>query len=282
MKDFLSKKAKLIYLLCGVLSLLTLILGVAFMSQYRNIRVNYTIVKNQVTGQERIVIGPTETMNGGNQMAVFEFFTRLGTGQLDELDAYKAHPELKELKEKYMSGAELTDESKMLVYNYKNKLDNYNNMIILFSVLSLVSFALMMVFSNQSRKIYYKSNLISGIVLPGIIIVLNLILIIMSFGLMSELSANYTYFNIVSVLQNPVNAKLADAAITVETNNKNINQIFELFNCNSLTFVLYDLLFALSLLYSAFLIAFAVLKYKWTAERRAEVIANSKIVGELI
>ena len=282
MKNFLSKNAKLIYLLCGVLSLLTLILSVAFMTQYRNIRVNYTITTNQVTGEQKIVIGPTETMNGANQMALFTFFTRLGTGSLDELDAYKQHPELQEVRQKYLDGATLTEESKLLVYNYKSKLDNYNNMIVLFSALSLVSFALMFVFSNQSRKIYYKSNLIAGVVLPGIIIAFNLILIIMSFGLMAELNEHYIFYNIVSVLQSPNNYLLANAAVTAETNNKNLNEIFNLFNCNSLSFVLYDILFAIVLLYNAFLIVFAVLKYKWTAQRRAEVIANSKIVGELI
>ncbi|MBQ9449019.1 MAG: hypothetical protein IJU60_04010 [Acholeplasmatales bacterium] len=282
MKNFLSKKAKLIYLLCGVFSLLTLILSLGFMTQYRYLRVNYMIETNRATGEQRIVIGSTATLNGDDQRPLFDFVNQLGSGIYDDLESYKAHPELEEFQTQYMDGTVLKEEAKMQVLNYKKSLDNYNNMIVIFSVLSLVMFALMFVFGNNSRRIYYKSNLIAGIVLPGVIVVLNLVLIISSFSLMNELAQNYTYYNLISVLQNPDNRIYTQLAVTAETNSKNLATLMNSFDCNALTFVLYDLLFAFVLAYNVFLIVFAILKYKWTAQRRAEVIANSKIVGELI
>ena len=282
MKNFLSKKAKLIYLLCGVFSLLTLILSLGFMTQYRYLRVNYMIETNRATGEQRIVIGSTATLNGDDQRPLFDFVNQLGSGIYDDLESYKAHPELEEFQTQYMDGTVLKEEAKMQVLNYKKSLDNYNNMIVIFSVLSLVMFALMFVFGNNSRRIYYKSNLIAGIVLPGVIVVLNLVLIISSFSLMNELAQNYTYYNLISVLQNPDNRIYTQLAVTAETNGKNLATLMNSFDCNALTFVLYDLLFAFVLAYNVFLIVFAILKYKWTAQRRAEVIANSKIVGELI
>jgi len=282
MKNFLSKKAKLIYLLCGVFSLLTLILSLGFMTQYRYLRVNYMIETNRATGEQRIVIGSTATLNGDDQRPLFDFVNQLGSGIYDDLESYKAHPELKEFQAQYMDGTVLKEDAKMQVLNYKKSLDNYNNMIVIFSVLSLVMFALMFVFGNNSRRIYYKSNLIAGIVLPGVIVVFNLVLIISSFSLMNELAQNYTYYNLISVLQNPDNRIYTQLAVTAETNSKNLATLMNSFDCNALTFVLYDLLFAFVLAYNVFLIVFAILKYKWTAQRRAEVIANSKIVGELI
>ena len=282
MKNFLSKKAKLIYLLCGVFSLLTLILSLGFMTQYRYLRVNYMIETNRATGEQRIVIGSTATLNGDDQRPLFDFVNQLGSGIYDDLESYKAHPELEEFQTQYMDGTVLKEEAKMQVLNYKKSLDNYNNMIVIFSVLSLVMFALMFVFGNNSRRIYYKSNLIAGIVLPGVIVVLNLVLIISSFSLMNELAQNYTYYNLISVLQNPDNRIYTQLAVTAEKNSKNLATLMNSFDCNALTFVLYDLLFAFVLAYNVFLIVFAILKYKWTAQRRAEVIANSKIVGELI
>lgn len=286
MKDFLSKNAKLIYLLCGVLSFLTLVLSLAFMTQYRYLRLNYVLTVNAATGEEKTVIGPQGTLNGADQQALFDFFNQLGAGFYDDFDNYKDHPELKEIKENPaimdQTEGKLTEEIKTQIFNYRKRLDSYNSMIVIFSAVSLVAFALIFVFSNHSRKIYYKSNLVAGIVLPGIIIVFNLVLIIMSIGLASELQANYNVYNLVSVLQNPQNKIYTQMALSDATNNANLGKILAGFDCNTLTFVLFDLLFGFVIIYNAFLIAYAVLKYKWTGERRAEVIERSKIVGELI
>ena len=156
MKNFLSKRAKLIYLLCGVFSLLTLILSMGFMSQYRYLRVNYMIETNRATGEQRIVIGSTASLNGSDQRPLFDFINQLGSGIYDDLEAYSAHPELKEIRSEYMTGTVLKEESKTQVLNYRKSLDKYNDMIVLFSVLSLVLFGLMFVFGNHNRKIYYK------------------------------------------------------------------------------------------------------------------------------
>jgi len=282
MKNFLSKNAKLIYLLCGVLSLLTLILSLGFMSQYRYLRVNYMLETNSATGEETVVIGSSATLNGADQRPLFDFFAQLGSGFYDNLDSYKAHPELVEIKNKYVAREVITPEARMKIYEYRKGLDAYNNMIVIFSALSLVMFGLMFVFGNHSRRIYYKSNLIAGVVLPGIIAVFNLILLIMSFKLMADFSADYTLFNLVSVLQNPNNSIYTQQALSDATNSKNLEILMNSFDCNVLTFALYDILFVVVLAYNVFLAVFAVMKYKWTAERRAEVIERSKIVGELI
>ena len=289
MKNFISKNAKIIYLLCGVLSFLTLMLGLVFMTQYRYIRVNYLI-----GADNQIEILETAQLNGKDQTALYSFINRLGNNNPSNgrnsyvgLEAYENSPELQQFKENYIVQAEdgtyvLKDEALMEVYNYKNKLDTFNNLIIVFSAISLVMFALMFVLSNHSRRIFYKSNLIGGIILSGIIAVLNIVLIGYSIALMVEMNQNYMLFNIVSVLQNPSNVLYSRPAKSTETLNNYLQSILNGFDVNLTTFVLYDLLFGLVLAYNVFLAVFAVLKYKWTAERRKEVIENSKIVGELV
>lgn len=291
MKNFLSKNAKLIYLLCGVFSLLTLILSMGFMTQYRYLRLNYVIEVNPETGEQTILIGSQASLNGANQQPLFDFFDQLGktdriTGETfyetNAPEALKAHPELNEIKDQYLEKGKLKDDVKMQIFNYRQRLDNYNRMIVIFSALSLVAFAAMLILGNQSRRIYYKSNLIGGIVLPGVIVALNITLIAISFGLMSEMMNNYTLYNLISVLQNPDNRIYTQQAVSVETNTRYLNHLMDSFDLNTTTFVLYDVLFGVVAAYNVFLIVFAVMKYKWTAQRRAEVIANSKIVGELI
>lgn len=289
MKNFLSKNAKLIYLLCGVFSLLTLILSVGFMTQYRYLRLNYIIETNAATGEERIVIGAQGSLNGADQQALFDFIRQLdtvdqttGKTMYEDAQAYKEHHELEEIREKYVTNGKLNEDIKMQIFNYRKRLDSYNAMIVLLTALSLVSFAFMFIFGNHSRRIYYKSNLIAGVALPAIIAIFNLVLIVMSFGLMSELSGNYYMYNLVSVLQNPLNYGYTQIAKSAETNAANLLHIVSAYDCNSTTFILYDLLFGFVMLYNIFLIVFAILKYRWTAERRAEVIERSKIVGDLI
>ena len=154
------------------------------------------------------------------------------------------------------------DNYKMIVYNFQTSLSTLNNMIVLFSVISLIAFALLLVLSNHNRNIYYKSNLIGGIILPLVVVVLFVVLLVYNFSVMKQFDDNATLFNIVAKLM---------GSNRIDYSDFKYSDLSNLFNINNLTFILFTILFIIVIAYSLFMAVYAYLKYKATSEMRAEV-----------
>ena len=89
-----------------------------------------------------------------------------------------------------------------------------------------------------------------------------MILLVDNLKAMKMFSENETLFNVVSVLQGEQQTTMSQQSYEV---------ISKSFTCNTLSFVLYSVLFVVVIAYSAFMACYAVLKYKATAEERAEI-----------
>lgn len=169
------------------------------------------------------------------------------------------------------------------IYDVRKSLDSFNNLILAYGIVSLIVFALLIVLSNHNRHIYYKENLIGGILLPLVNVVFSIILIINGLSLVSNITnpANNALYNVVSAIQNPViGYNYVSIALSEETNLSQVQHIISNFNINSTTLIIYISLFAVSAVFNIFLIIFAVSKYNATAKERKEVLDRARMVGE--
>ncbi len=240
--NFLTKHSKAFYMAYGILIGAAIILGVFYTSQYADIRVLYAYT---ATGELSILASTQDKINNSNQF-LFQYFQNGASNGLQAATGFS------------------TDFSQyaMTVYNFQVLISSVNDLIIVFGVISLVAFAFLLVLSNHNRRIYYKSNLIGGIILPLVVVVLFIILIIRNFQVMSAFEENSTLFNVVSLLQGKTQSTLSQY---------NYSKLSELFSCNSTSFILYTVLFVVVIVYSCFMSLYALLKYKATAEERAEI-----------
>lgn len=302
MKKLLFNNSKWLYFALGIIAALIIISSLFFMNQYKFVRVNYNVEEGVKTYVE------TAKLNGANQVSLFTFIDNLGSGAygLEENHASQAlevinnNGILTTLLKK--DGNELVNFTKIVtvswgeetvkytftndifttIENFRNSLDSFNNLILIYGIVTLLTFAGLLILSNHSRKIYYKSNLFGGILLPLINVIFVVVLLIQGLGLMGTLSDanNNAVFNVVSAIQNPAVATNVDFAASEETNLLQINNIISAFNVNSTTVIVYTVFFVLTAVYNVFLMVFAVMKYNATAKERKEVLDRARMVGE--
>ncbi len=153
--EFLIKRSKLIHILYGVLCFILLISAVAFMTQYSNIRVLTTLSSDGVVDLQ------TSDIN----KFFIDFYTANGLGD--------AKPDM------------------WKIYNFQQSLNDFNNIILYFGVAALVLFAILMIAGNQSRKVYYLSNLVTGVAVPSVIAVLSIVLISLNSGFYGKFNEGY-------------------------------------------------------------------------------------------
>ena len=240
--NFLTKHSKAFYYAYGILIGALIILGVFYLSQYENVRVLFSKAGGVVTIAPLSSDGLQHT-----NTYVFEYFANGNSNGLVAATGLST---------------DFGTAYAMKVYDFQILMSHINDLIITFGVISLVCFAFLLVFANHSRRIYYKSNIIAGVIFPVIVIVLNVILLAENLKAMGIFSENQTLFNIVSVLQGEQQTTMSQQSYDV---------ISKSFTCNNLSFVLYSVLFVVVIAYSVFLAIYAVLKYKVTAEERAEI-----------
>ncbi len=241
--NFLTKHSKAIYYIYGILIAVMIFAGLFYASQYCDVRVLYSLSGDSV----EILPGTADNLNRSNRY-VFEYFA---AGNLSSLG--------------FSSNF---DDYSHIVYDFQILLSHVNDLIIILGLVSLICFAGLLVLSNHSRRIYYKSNLVGGAILPLIVAILTIILLVNNLSVMGVFNENYDLFNFVSLLQGDNQIYNSQMASSELINN---------FTCNSTTFALFMILFIIVIAYSIFLIAYACIKYKATAEERAEIL--KKAVG---
>lgn len=239
--NFLTKHGKAFYYAYGILIGVVIILGVFYASQYYDVRVAYSIVD----GKPDITSDTADNLNIANNY-LYSYFSNGNANGLVAATGFSTN----------------FNDYAMTVYDFQKSLSSVNDLIISFGVASLVVFALLLVLSNHNRRIYYKSNLIGGIILPLVVVVLFTVLLVKNFEIMGMFNNNLKLFDIVNVLM---------GTNRIENSKLNYEGLSALFNLNSLTFVLYTLLFVIVIAYSVFMAIYAFLKYKATAEERAEI-----------
>jgi hypothetical protein len=104
-------------------------------------------------------------------------------------------------------------------------------------------------------------------------VVFGVIVLIKNIAVMSDFSANSNLYNIVSVMQNTsyANAAYQYAVPDSASATASVQYLFDNFDCNVVTFIVYDVILIAVLAYSVFLFILSVTKYNATRERRQEL-----------
>lgn len=242
MFKFLTKHSKVFYIIFGALIGATIIAGCFYMTNYANVHLFYGLGEH---GEKIAVYDSAHPMGYSNNFLYMFFAEGKATGYQTDFGAHYAQT----------------------VLSFQDGMNSFNSLIIILEVVSLVCFALLLVLANHSRRIFYVSNLVGGVVLPLVIIVLNVVLLITNLGLMGTFNNNYELFNIVSVLQDP--------KIQADVYQHDLAYAKGFFSCNSITFILFTVLFVIVIVYSALILLHTIIKYKATAEERKNIIEKA-------
>lgn len=212
MTQFLKKNAKLIYLIFGVFSFLFIILACLYMTPYNRIAIDYN-PDFETTGEVKKLLG----------LFTFSAGTKTDYGYLYAL-----------------------------MYDTNKSLQLGNNLVLYLGVVSLVMLAVMLICANASRKKYYISNLVSGVVCPSVSIIMSIIAIVTSVIALGQINSDLEMINWGALS----NADLYTQA--VEWFNAGDTSHFIISTTPLIIYIVIMILFALA---SAALIAYNVFRY---------------------
>ena len=248
--NLLRTKSKLFIMMFGLTCALLLIWTLVFMTQYSNIHVVFEISGGQVE------IGAESTFEVGTKTLTNQYLS----GYLD--DAFKVSPV-----------TETFDEAKVIIYDFQNKMNAFNNYILATLVVGLVMFAVLLIFSNNSRRVYYKSNLIAGCIASGVVAVMAIIGVVFAITLISNFNAHANLYKITSVMMDvDIGAKVKESALSFE---EFVNTYAP--NVNTLTLVLVMIYFIVIIVSACFVALHTVFKYKATEQARIEIIERARV-----
>lgn len=267
MANFLKNKSKWIILTYAIIIALILLYALVYMTNFANVHVYYNISKGQV----QINRTSTLVINSSHNGQLFKYFENLGLvltrGQKDLYPnpLYSAIGDSR--------GAETFTESGLakIVYDFQTDMSTFNDQLITYFCVCIVLFACLMIMSNHNRKVYYISNLITGIAVPLAILIYTIIMMVKNFDLMKTFNDNVDLFKAVAYLQD-VNITASEKAVAY----KNWDQIKDATtSVNSSIFIIGTILFIVIIVYSLFLIIYTVYRYKECSKRRAEIIERA-------
>lgn len=242
-----NKNAKLIYMTLGVLVFATLVATIVYMTQYKNL----FLFKSDVFGFAENTIN----INNNTDWKYFITSDNPIVGQLREMIGYPVDMDVKDV---FVGTAET-------IYNTYIKLNNVNQLLLYFTIVSAIMFAALFVVSNHSRRIYYLSNCVVGIVCPAIIAVFALVVAIINSLCIPYINENSLLFNMMDYVCEANGAQFI----------KDINLVLNHNSVNATTIILVDILLAGIIGYCAFLISYAIKRYNVCAAEREEIIAKA-------
>ena len=299
MKKFLLNNSKWIYFILGIIAVIVVISAIFFMTQYKYVRINFDIKDGAVS------FAKESLLNGSDQKEIFNVVDQIANG------VYKPYAQTQSVIDgntvfqtlletdgtNYVHLVKSIDTSNPYLpktvysfnneiftnlYNFRRSLDSFNDGILWYGLVIAIVFAALLILSNHNRRIYYKANLIGGIVLPLVNVVFGVVLIFQAISLMANISDpfNNALYNYVSVYGNKANTSIAQMINNDEVGVKNFKQAISQFNINNITLIVYVALFALVIAYNVFLMIYAVLKYNATAQERKEVLQRAEMAGD--
>ena len=241
MTQFLKNHAKLISILVAAFSFLFVILACFYIMPYNDTALNFDL---------EIKKGLKESMTTGNEYLAAFF---LGT------EAGPKGPITARFSDLYQT-----------LYQFNVSLQTANNLVLYTGVVGLVMLCVMFFCANASRKKYYRSNLISGIVCPAISIVVAVVALVMNFLPMITLSDSSKY-NIINwgALGNRVSYENAIALYNAGDTSQ--------FVINSTPLIIYGVCIILFIVVWALMIVYHVWRYKLTQK---ELNVTEKVVDE--
>lgn len=246
MKKLISKM-KLFHLILLSFAGLVILSALPFKTQYSNIYVNVnTTIEAAGRNDLNISLGTT-------QEYLYDFFANVESTDFVDNNNNAYNKDFSFYK--------------VQVYDFQNDLNALNTYLLWFGIVSFILVAVLYIFGNNNRRIYYKSNLISSAFFTIAVLVMGIIFLINSFSIMGRFTQDSNLYNYVSVLQNPdIQIEAYKAGVA-----GNLSFVKNEFDCNVISFIVYDLFVALFMAYSVFIFILSMVKFKATAERRKEL-----------
>lgn len=233
----LLKHMKILHLVFLILGGVLLISALPFKTQYNMVYIN--VDSNGI----EVADGSMTNARGQNQEDLFKYYEDKGV-DFNNKDA---------------------EESKYTVYNFEQNLNSTNNMILYFGLVVILCVALLYLFQNSNRKIYYKMNVFISVVATLGVVVFGVIVMLQIFGLMGDLAAHQTLYNTVALLQDT--ATKADVLAGAD--------VAAMSYVNATTLVAYMLGIIVVMVYGFFLMILTFSKFRRTKERRMEILSKA-------
>lgn len=271
MADFMKNKAKLIFIIYGIIIALVIVSALFYMTYVTNVHIAYS---NGVDGVE-FARDSMFNSTGATNSALFSYFRRntdaaspfFSDTLASNYEAIEGEVGNHNILNYGIDGVSFA----RTIYNFQVSMSSFNTMLLVFGLLSLIAFAIMLVFSNQSRKIYYKSNLYVGVLMPFVVVVFSLIALIMNFSLWGNFNKNYDLYRVTSYLQDP-----AIAAIDKAKLNSNYSIVSDGINqFGAFGYVLVTIILAIVIIASVFMAVYSVYRYKECAKRRNDILERA-------
>jgi hypothetical protein len=241
-----NKNAKLIHIAFAVIIFLILILTVVYMTQYKNLFLFYS----DSFGFSQ------NTTNINNNTDWKGFIQNIENNEIVKLRDMLG---LVNVKTAFVDSCNV-------IRNQYVSINNVNHLLLYLSVVSAICLAMLFISSNHSRRIYYRSNLISGIVFPAIIIIFALYVGVRNTILIKGINENHLLFNSIDYV-----VKASSKAVHISDLNVILNHNY----INPLTIIIADILLSVLIGYSLFMILYAVKRYKVCTLERKEIIAKA-------
>ena len=261
MKNY-NKNAKLFYMIFLILGFALLLLSVSYMTQYNDI----FVYKNALG------VMPGEGVNSINNNASWATFINNVNGANATIEELKEYLGL--TKGFYDNGNIMSTafyESVEIIRNCYEKLQNVNWLIFYYFIVVAVVVAICYLFSNHSRRIYYKSNVVIGVLASIVVIGFGIYVFIQNTMLISDLNENHTLLNAYNYVCNDATAAKSfnDLAMVTELN-----------VINSSTIIVTDIILALVIGYAAFMLVYTVRRYNSCERERKDIIAKAVSLDE--
>ena len=239
----LLKHMRLIHLIFLILGGAVLLSAFPFKTEYNMIYVNV-----DATGIENADAGMTNARDQ-DQTLLFEYYETIG----EDFNNYKVD-----------------------VYKFEEKLNTVNYMILCFGILVLAGVALLFLFQNANRKIYYGSNVAISLLVTLGIAIFGIILMANLFSCMGVLNKNSEVFNTVAILENPeYRASAYQEAIKSGSANGARAALTPYFYLTGTTLAIYAVFTIFVIVYAVFVLILTFAKFKRTKERRQEILSKA-------
>ena len=267
MADFMKNKAKLIFIIYGIIIALVILGAIIYMTFVTNVHIAYTI--NDQTGAIEIFDESLFQSTGGDNTALFSYFNNNSdaASPFYSADFAKNFEVVNEGDHNILYYGINGVSFARTIYNFQVSMSSFNTTLLVFGIISLVCFAVMLIFSNQSRRVYYKSNLYIGVLMPLTVAVLSVVALIMNFSLLGEFNKNYDLYRVAAYLQNPNVSKIVKNGLkkdySIVTNG--VDQF------GPQGYVIVTVILAIVIIASVFMIVYSIYRYKECAKHRNDI-----------
>lgn len=265
MSQMLKKRAKLIYILLFAFSLFIFVSSTVYITAYNNTALTYTkeVLENPTAVDasnsylESFIKALNKISKAGCEEAKFDFtygsFTPNETytellGGIKPIERYTNYNILYRV-----------------TFDFNQKLQTTNNSIFYLGLFSLLMVAIMLICANASRRKYYISNLVSGIVCPVATITFTAVTLFNNFSAMAFLSKYWDMINWGNLgnqnltnIQYEVNGVEYSVSPVVKWFIEGDTSHFEL---NYSTLIIYSIILVSFIIFNGLLIAYNVFRF---------------------